>query len=248
MNKPLILITPQNKPMEEPFQGQYNYSCTYNTSAILAAGGIPVIPPFLGDADAQTLMASAQGLLLSGGADVSPSLYGQEKLDVCGTPEPQRDQSDLALLKAALKLHKPILCICRGCQIANVYFGGTLYQDLPTQHETTIQHSRYQEYKGGAHQVTVVEGTPLHQLYGRVELSVNSLHHQAVRELAPCLVPMAYSPDGIVESYYLQDKSQWLWAYQWHPEMLQDTQARDTIFLDFIEACRERENQSAQRG
>lgn len=240
MDKPLIVITPQSKPMEEPFLGQYSYSSTYNTSAILAAGGLPVIPPFLEDDDAEELMTAAHGLLMSGGADVSSALYGEEKLETCGTPEPQRDSSDLALLRAALKLRKPILCICRGCQLVNVFFGGTLYQDLPTQHKAAIQHSQYRDFSRGIHKVTVVEGTPLHALYGKDELSVNSLHHQAVRELAPGLAPMACGPEGIVESWYLPDSTQWLRAYQWHPEMLEDTAARDAVFKDFIQVCKER--------
>ena len=240
MDKPLILITPQTKPMEEPFQGQYTYLNTFYTSAILAAGGIPVTPPFLDEGDAEMLAASADGLLMSGGVDVSPSLYGEEELDVCGTTAPQRDKSDLALLRAALKYKKPILCVCRGCQMVNVYFGGTLYQDLPTQLGTPIQHSQHDTYRGGAHQVKVLEGTPLYHLYGKTEISVNSLHHQAVRELAPCLSPMAYGPDGIVESFYLPDASQWLRAYQWHPEMFQDTAARDAVFSEFIGAAKKR--------
>lgn len=242
MNKPIILVTPQNKAMEAPFLGQYNYSSTYNTSAIVSAGGIPVISPYLNEQDAETLMSRANGLLMTGGADILPQLYGAEKLDTCGATEPQRDQSDLALLRAALKLHKPVLCICRGCQIVNAFFGGTLYQDLPTQHGTDILHSQEQDFTQGVHPVRVVEGSPLHRLCGKTELLVNSLHHQGVRGLAPAFSPMAYSPDGLVESYFLQDESQWLRAYQWHPEMLQDAQESGLIFCEFIDAagCTER--------
>lgn len=237
MNNPIILITPQNMAMEAPFQGQYNYSSTYNTSAVLDAGGIPLIPPYLNEEDAESLMSRAHGLLMTGGADIAPQLYGEEKQEVCGAIEPQRDQSDLALLRAALKLHKPVLCICRGCQMVNAYFGGTLYQDLPTQHGTDILHSQDQNFAHGVHPVRVVEGSPLHRLCGKTELLVNSLHHQAVRGLAPGLSPMAYGPDGIVESYFLQDETHWLRAYQWHPEMLQDAQERDLIFREFIAAA-----------
>lgn len=240
MKKPLILLTPQIMPMEEPFQANYNYTNCFNTGAILAAGGMPIIPSLSDDENAESLMSIADGLFMTGGGDIGPSLYGEEKLESCGAVQPERDRSDLALMKAALKFKKPIFCVCRGFQLANVYFGGTLYQDLPTQRPSSLSHSvySYPEYaQETTHTVELVENSPLFQLLGEKSIGVNSLHHQAIRDLAPGLLPMAYAPDGILESWYLPSDDQWIRAYQWHPEM-QDANSRNKKILeDFIAAC-----------
>ena len=169
MKTPLIVLTPQNMPMEAPFQQAYNYSNGFNTSAIVKRGGVPAITTFLNDEQAMELMKKADGLMMTGGADVDPALYGEEVMECCGTIEYARDKSDLALLKAALALKKPVLCICRGCQLANVYFGGTMYQDLPTQAPSQLKHSNYTHpdyMEENTHNIKVVEGSPFHQLVG----------------------------------------------------------------------------------
>lgn len=240
MKKPLIILTPQNMPMEEPFDLPYNYSNGYNTRGIVMGGGLPVIPPFLTEEDAELLMQQADGLMMTGGADVDPALYGEEKMECCGTIEYDRDKSDPALLKAALKYKKPVLCICRGCQLANVYFGGTLYQDIPTQRPSDVKHSVYvyPDFKQEISQrVNVVEGSPLHRLCGELQLGTNSLHHQAIKDIAPGLVPMAYASDGLLESWYLDSADQWMRAYQWHPEMMDNSSASKAILKDFIDRC-----------
>ncbi|MBR5521522.1 MAG: gamma-glutamyl-gamma-aminobutyrate hydrolase family protein [Oscillospiraceae bacterium] len=240
MKKPLILITPQNMPMEEPFDLPYNYSNAYNTRGILLGGGLPVIPPFLTEEMADELMQYADGLFMTGGADIDPARYGEEKMDCCGTIEYDRDASDIALLKAALKYKKPVLCVCRGSQIANVYFGGTLYQDIPTQAPSELKHSVYvyPDFKQeNTHKINVVENSPLHKLCGELEFGVNSLHHQAVKTLAPGLVPMAWATDGILESWYLDSEEQWIRAYQWHPEIEDPNPRSIAILKDFVDQC-----------
>lgn len=240
MKTPVIVLTPQNMPMEEPFDKPYNYSNGYNTSAVLKWGGMPVIPTFMNEEQALELMERADGLMMTGGADVDPALYGEEKMEQCGTIEYDRDKSDLALLKAALKLKKPVLCICRGCQIAGVYFGSTMYQDIPSQIETQLKHSHYVHpdfTHETTHLINVVEGSPLHQLCGDLQFGINSLHHQGLKTLGEKVVPMAYAPDGILESWYLDSEDQWLRAYQWHPEMQTDNSHNEAIFRDFIKVC-----------
>jgi len=240
MKKPLIVLTVQNMPMEEPFDKPYNYSNAYNTGGVLMGGGLPLLPPFLTEEQADQLMAQADGLMMTGGADINPALYGEEKLDCCGTVEYDRDKSDLALLKAALKHKKPVLCICRGCQLANVYFGGTLYQDIPTQAPSDVKHSVYvyPDLKQDiTHRIRVVENSPLHKLCGELEFGVNSLHHQAIKTTGENVVPMAWSEDGLLESWYLDSEDQWLRAYQWHPEMIDGNPHSEAIFRDFISQC-----------
>ena len=242
MKKPVIVISPQAMPMEEPFRQNYHYSNAFNTDAIVRAGGLPVLPPYLEKDDAFELLSMADGLFLTGGANVSPEMYGQEKLPCCAKIDAVRDKSDCNLLDAALKLKKPVLCICRGCQIANVRFGGTLYQDLPTQKPSEIQHSQYDSYgKACAHKVKILEDTPLYRLLGQTEIMVNSLHRQAVKDLAPEFKPMAYAPDGVLESWYLPDADQWLWGIQWHPEMMSENPQGKAVFDEFINACREKQ-------
>ena len=241
MKTPIIVLTPQNMPMEAPFDKPYNYSNGYNTSAILKWGGMPVIPTYLDEEQAMALMEKADGLFMTGGADIDPALYGEEKMEQCGTIEYERDKSDIALLKAALALKKPVLCICRGCQIAGVYFGSTMYQDIPTQAPTDLKHSHYVHpdfTQETTHNIKVVEGTPLHQLAGELEFGVNSLHHQALKDLGEKVKPMAWATDGILESWYLDSEDQWLRAYQWHPEMQTENSHNMPIFKDFIDTVK----------
>ena len=237
MKKPMIVLSPQRMPMEAPFSGDYHYTNSFNTAAILKAGGLPVLPPFLTEAEARSLMEQADGLFLTGGADIDPALYSQEKAPACGELQPERDASDLALLRAALALQKPVLCICRGFQLGNAFLGGTLYQDLATEFESTVQHRASDRYAQAVHPVDLAENTPLSGLLGKNRLEVNSLHHQAVRTLAPTLKAMAYAPDGLVESWYLDSRTQWMRGYQWHPEMEAPNGDSDAIFREFLTAC-----------
>ena len=241
MKKPMIILTPQRMPMEEPFAGAYHYTNSFNSNAILKAGGLPLLPPFLDEIQALILMARADGLMLTGGADIDPALYGQEKESCCGPLQPERDASDLALLKAALSLKKPVLCICRGFQLANAYLGGTLYQDLDAQFDTAVPHRAADRYADAVHSLRL-EG-PLAMLLRKQTLEVNSLHHQAVRTLAPGLKAMAFAPDGLVEAWYLNSKTQWLRGCQWHPEMEQPNDDSSAIFREFVAAC-QKENES----
>ena len=238
MKKPLIVLTPRTKPMEEPFAMVYNYTNSFNTDIIRKLGGIPVISGLLDDEEAEELMEKADGLFLTGGADVDPALYGEEKLECCGNIEHDRDKSDYALIKAALKFKKPIIGICRGCQIANVFFGGTMYQDIKTQLSDKINHAAYSEHgEEISHTIEVIEGTPLFDMFGEKSFGINTLHHQGIKDLAPNLKAMAYAPDGIVESWYLPSDEQWIRAYQWHPEMQKDNSHNLRIFEDFIIKC-----------
>lgn len=238
MSMPMIVLSPQAMPMEEPFRSHYHLTNAFNLSAVVRAGGIPVLPPYLGEAAARELMERADGLMLTGGADLSPALYGEAPLPQCGAIQPERDASDLLLLRTALALRRPVLCICRGCQLANVFFGGTLYQDLPAQYPGALAHSDYPGYAcPSAHAVDLLPDTPLAALLAESRIGVNSLHHQAIRTLAGVLRPMARSEDGVTEAWY-HPGLPFCWGLQWHPEMLDGDPRSDAIFRAFLDACR----------
>ena len=139
------------------------------------------------------------------------------------------------LLNRALEQDKPILGICRGLQFLNVVLGGTLYQDLPTEHPSEISHSMKPPYDRTAHTVHIWPMTPLASLLKKTELEVNSCHHQAIKSLAPGLVEMARSEDDLIEAVYLPGKT-FVWAMQWHPEMSLQEESGRKIFEAFVKA------------
>ena len=225
---------------------------------IAEAGGTGVMLPLTTDSDAVAqLISLCDGVLLTGGHDVSPSLYGQEPLAGLsdgsedssdggsnGNPGsgletcPARDRMDATALRLALREDKPVLGICRGIQLMNAALGGTLWQDLPTQHPSDVDHHMAPPYDRVAHEVRILPGTPLHELLGQDLLGVNSYHHQAVRDVAPGLVPMAVSTDGLVEAVYAPGQ-RFCWGVQWHPEFSFRTDASSrAIFHAFVNACR----------
>lgn len=185
---------------------------------IREAGGIPVIFPFTDlEEELAQLSAMCQGLVLTGGQDVSPEMYGQEPMDGLIEDCPKRDRMEKALLRMAIAENKPVLGICRGIQLINAALGGTLYQDLPLQHPSDVNHQQKPPYDQPAHEVTLVPGTPLEQCLGKKRIPVNSCHHQAVRDLAPGLEIMASASDGLTEAVWMPGH-RFLWAVQWHPE------------------------------
>ena len=164
------------------------------------------------------LVRHLDGLVLQGGVDVDPASYGAPPW--CGEgaeTDPIRDAYELELLAGDIAAGKPVLGICRGIQFLNVHLGGTLYQDLPTEHPSGVNHHQQHPYDAPVHAVTLTPGSPLQQLLGQQTLAVNSLHHQAIRALAPGLAAMAVSEDGLVEAVCLPEKK-FVWAVQWHPE------------------------------
>ena len=206
---------------------------------IRMAGGIPVMFPLTSDADdLQQLVATVDGILFTGGQDVTPELYGQQPLDDSVVCCRERDEMERLVLEFALKGHKSILGICRGIQFLNVALGGTLYQDLPTQHLSETEHHQSAPYDIPIHKVKVLEGTPLRHLLGVETLSVNSLHHQAIRVLAPGLTVMAESEDGLIEGICKPDEK-FFWAVQWHPEFAYASdEAERKIFEAFVESMK----------
>lgn len=204
---------------------------------IKAAGGLPVVLPLdLSEEDADWIVETCDGFLFTGGQDVSPALYGMQ--DATGTvvSSPERDQLESLLLSKALQADKAVLGICRGLQFINAFLGGTLWQDLPSQHPSEILHRQGKPYGVPTHQVTL--RGDLRVLLGKDLLEVNTLHHQAVKDLSEGLFPMAVAPDGLIEAVQLPGK-RFVWAVQWHPEYLFRTDADSlAIFSFFVEHCK----------
>lgn len=194
--------------------------------AILRAGGIPVIIPTVSsEEDAADIVSKLDGVLFSGGSDIPPSWYGEDVLNETVKTNPTRDRSDSLLARAALASGKPILGICRGGQMLNVLLGGNLYQDIPSQLPEAHIH------KGASHKIGLVEGGFLKDIFGADSLTVNSTHHQAVRELAPGAKITALSDDGIVEAW----ETDQIRAVQFHPEaLLAEDDQWLPLFKDFI--------------
>jgi putative glutamine amidotransferase len=200
-------------------------------------GGIPVALPTLDDPGAAAdLVAHLDGLLLAGGEDLAPALFRQEARPGLGLVIEPRDRYELALLEAALAKGIPILGICRGFQLLNVYFGGTLYQDLATYHGAEIPHfSAHLGREALVHEVSLPEDTFLRHCYQAASQWVNSLHHQGVETLAPELMPAAVSRDGLVEGFQHRTAGN-VFGVQWHPEMMTERFAvHRNLFRFFIE-------------
>ena len=203
---------------------------------IKAAGGIPIVLPHeMSEKEAERIVKTCDGFLFTGGQDVSPELYGMK--DVTGTIvfSPERDKLETCLLKKALQADKAVLGICRGLQFLNVFLGGTLWQDLPSQHPSDIVHRQGKPYSAPTHKVMLDGG--LRTLLGKDIIEVNTLHHQAVKDLGGDLMPMAVAPDGIIEAAQMTNKH-FVWAVQWHPEYMFKTDSDSlAIFSCFIKHC-----------
>lgn len=210
--------------------------------AVLEAGGVPVMLPLTDDRDVQARALDAvDGLIVTGGQDVDPARYGEKDpglVALCGELCPERDAMEALLVQEALERDLPLLGICRGLQALNAILGGTLWQDLPQQRPSKVEHHGKAPYENPVHVVDVLAETPLAACVGEGKLPVNSFHHQALRDVAPGLEVMAEAPDGVVEAVW-RPASRFCWALQWHPEFSHtvDEPSRK-IFSAFVEACR----------
>lgn len=198
-----------------------------------------VTPSSITPEEARTLASRAEGLVLCGGADVAPELYGEEKLNDTVEVNPDRDAMEWALLNGAREAKVPVWGVCRGLQVLNVYLGGSLWQDLPSQRPTDVPHSRDNPKDLLVHTVQVLEPErPLGEVLARETAWVNSRHHQAVKRLADGLVSVAESPDGLIEAFVLDRPDWWVRAVQWHPENLIAHDLHRALWEDFGRAVR----------
>ncbi len=209
---------------------------------VAASGGVPVMIPLLDDESSlRALYDLTDGLLIPGGVDLDPATYGESPLPTCGRLDPARDRVELQFARWAIAEGKPVFGLCRGLQIVNVALGGTLYQDIAAQRSDAIKHDYFPTAGFSrdhvAHPVTVTAGSRLDALVGAGCLGVNSMHHQAVKDLAPGLVTTAVAPDGVVEALEFSGE-QFVLGVQWHPESLTDRDHRmHRLLTGFVQAA-----------
>lgn len=210
--------------------------------AVRRARGVPWILPLFsitGDRrEPSDYLVDMDGLLLSGGVDLDPARFGEEPLPGLGSVSPERDDFELALTRYALGKGIPILAICRGIQVLNVAAGGSLYQDIESQVGGALGHYQKAPRWHPVHTISLSRETRLAEIIGSSRMSVNSLHHQAVRELGKGMVVAARAPDGIVEAIERPD-APFVIGVQWHPEnMVKTSPPMHDLFMAFVEASR----------
>ena len=192
-------------------------STTAYVDAVARGGGDPVIVPpvLLDDESASMRLSRFDGLLLVGGGDVDPSLYGQEARPETAHINPARDQFEIPLVRAAIARGMPTLCICRGAQVLNVALGGTLHQHI-SDREDLVDHRNADGSDGVLHEVRAQPGSRVMKAMGAERVRTFSHHHQALDELGTGLVPVAWAEDGLLEGVELDDG--WVLGLQWHAE------------------------------
>lgn len=233
MKKPLIGIACSYNSKES----QYSMGVTY-VESIKKAGGIPVILTFVKGDDVRELLGHLDGLLLSGGPDMDPSFWGEEPHLRLGAISPERDEFEVEICREAIAMELPILGICRGCQVVNVVAGGNLVQDIPAQVSGAIKHGQDAPRWHASHSVRIRPETKLAMIMDADKISVNSYHHQSVKDVAPNWMVSAMASDGVVEA--IEDTTHpFRLGIQWHPECFYEYTAFDALFRAFINACHE---------
>lgn len=215
--------------------------------ALEAAGCVPVLIPLIQDEEAlHTLYERLDGIVFPGGDDVAPAEYGEEPIGNLNVVDPPRDRTELALARWATADDLPVLGICRGQQLVNVALGGTLYQDLLHQRATTVQHAGVHGRPRNQliHTVKLEPASQLAQLIDETDVEVNSLHHQAVKDVAPGLRITGRSPDGVIEALESADH-RFLITVQWHPEEIADLDWVQRLFRAFVDAAGKTQHPSA---
>ena len=218
--------------------------------AVVAAGGVPlVVSPLVGQTRAVDVLGGVDGLLLSGGEDVDPSLYRESRSPALGPVDRERDLVEIALFAQARREGLPVLAICRGLQLVNVALGGTLWQDLGSERGSTIEHDARAARCARTHAVRIEAGSTLADALGGTRIMVNSFHHQAIKEIAGGIAAVAWAEDGLIEGIEGTTEDQWLLGVQWHPEELHDdrTAPDASLFAAFVrEALSAKERDSAR--
>jgi len=208
--------------------------------AIQLAGGVPlVIPTGITSAELVFCRQVFDGYLLTGGGDIAIERFDGEPNPRISDVDPDRDQMEIEITQFAFEENKPLLGICRGIQIINVAMGGSLFTDIITQRENAIKHDWYPNVARNyeAHSVKIVENSIMYQIIHGDEVNVNSLHHQAIKELGQHILPTAYAPDGIIEAVE-SPIHQFFLGVQWHPEWMLSSPSMVNIFKQFVTSAK----------
>lgn len=236
MMKPIIGIVPA---IDEE-KGIY-FINEDNVTAIEKAGGTPLLIPYMSNKQKiKKIIKIVDGIYLTGGDDIDPTLFGEEPHPHLGVITRGRDDFEIILIKKFIKLNKPILAVCRGSQILNIALGGTMYQDIYEQINTNLlQHSQKAVKHHPSHYVNVEKESLLYKLVGETKIKVNSRHHQANRKLGKGLTVSGRANDGIIEA--VESKIHpFILGLQWHPENMavKGDEPSIKIYEGFISACR----------
>lgn len=239
----VIGITADSGKCDKPPHRKHEYIWTKTDlpKAVAKAGGIPfVIPLCKTYREATSAVKHIDGLIISGGYfDIDPSIYGEKRKKDSLVIKNERTTSEIYLLKAAIKQKKPLLGICGGHQLINVYFGGTLYQDILKEERGAIDHEQKTHFSKPAHSVSVAGGTLLAKTTKKKEIKVNSTHHQSVKKPGKGLVVSAVSSDGIIEAIEKPGDT-FLLGVQWHPEFLSNIKEHLALFKALVKSAKRR--------
>lgn len=236
-NKPLIGICTRN--MEKEFFPSVG-APTYYVEAVVRAGGIPLLMPLqTKKEDLPLLLAELDGVIFTGGGDVAVEFYDGEMSDKVTLVDVPRDEFELALVKAALASDVALLGVCRGLQVVNVALGGRLFEDVPSQVTDALPHPYVEgdAFDKLVHAVTIEEDSLMAKVMGATEIEVNSLHHQAIRELGEGLQACAWAADGVIEGAVMSDRDFGI-LVQWHPECLPNEPHAQQLFAAFVNAAK----------
>lgn len=237
-NKPFIIVT-----ADYDYNKDISLIKNLYCEALAETGGVPVLLPLsMNDDLIDVYIDKCDGLMVTGGPDVDAEYYGERNLPFNGELSPYRDAMELSLIKKAVSKGKPVLGICRGMQIMNAAMGGTLYQDIHEQikDRQLIKHSQNAPRWHATHEVTIKKGSFMWEVFKAERVSVNSFHHQAVKDIALDFEGTACSDDGIVEAIEYR-KSSFAVGVQWHPEDLyKKSDLQRGLFRKFIDICMER--------
>lgn len=216
--RPFVAVTTDLLPENGGFQkARVAIYANYVTALERMDLATLLVTPAHSKESVRTIVGGCGGLVISGGADIDPGRYGEEPIPELGRVSPARDAMELLALEAALELGMPVMGICRGHELLNVYFGGTLYQDIGTQVPGVITHDQTAEWGEHHHEVRVEPGSRLHAALDEEHIQINSFHHQAVKDVAPGLAVTAVAEDGLIEAIE-STAHDWVVGVQWHPE------------------------------
>jgi len=243
--RPLIGVTTQTLQAIDGIPEGLPHSVVMNQRyfhAVAAAGAAPVLIPLVDETETlRAIYERIDGVLIPGGVDVDPAMFGEAPHERLGRIDPARDRVEIQLVKWAVDDGKPVLGLCRGLQVINVALGGTLYQDLDAEYPNAIKHDYYPTFGFArdhlAHNVTLALGSRLRYALESERIPVNSMHHQGIKALATGLAPAATAPDGLIEAAESPD-APFLVGVQWHPEVFECGDPHTApLFRQFVDAA-----------
>jgi putative glutamine amidotransferase len=241
MRRPIIGITTYGRDEDSRFR----LPCLYVDCVRRAGGAVVLIPP--GDDSNDEVLAVVDGIILAGGGDMDPAIYGGRNHETIYSVDAERDHTELALARRIIGTDVPTLGICRGHQVLNVAMGGTLHEHLPDVVGDTVPH-RLPPREPTEHGITVDPQSRLAAILGESHFSAASWHHQATRDVAAGLTVVARAPDGTIEACEMPGHP-WLFTVQWHPELTaHGSPTQQRLFDALVDACRKRSDRRNGRG